>query len=534
VYLDNVTRTLDLTTAFIRETTLFTIHNDGPWPIGTINWLIHEDAAEHIAYHVVRRLTDNAELHIGQDSWGEEIAGYENLLIELLVDVPVGGSLPVAVTTVYSHSIRPTPAAGPAQWGHPLTYAVGFKDSYESPFAASLVSFYRVASQTTNVYLPLDADRQPCPLIQYSNKGSFIKPVKVYTAPLSSDETGTQDGLDAAAVTFSSAGDATVEPGYLAATFGPYHETFPLDISRPLFLLFASSAPMLTVTELVHEVQVSHWAGLVRVEETLSVQNDAMTVESGFSLAEASSRGEFPAGTIRDISFALPAGAEDVSVRDRNGKISSVRLIDLPAIGGAAGSLVAKVTPRYPLIGGTKARFSLSYTLPFSALAPQGVQAVRMDDPAVEGVYRTVRTVSGNEELARSSFLFKTYGMLEMSPAPAIDRVTTRVVLPEGATDVGVATPWEVDSASAAAPARGLFAHKGNPVFELVKTTASQDDVARVFDVTYVLRPAAILDRFLTLFAPLAVACCASVLVLLIRSQARKVDKTAAQRPKAD
>lgn len=155
-------------------------------------------------------------------------------------------------------------------------------------------------------------------------------------------------------------GDKIVYGPYLSVTPGSYN---------PFRIHYEYSKPLLTVTELQRDIQVSHWASNLAVEEHYKLEHSGAryTTKSGKKqaqhviditlfcrLEEEFSRAMFQktrmvhdqTNVLKTLTFELPAAARDVYYRDEIGNVSTSRLSYGP------DKATLQLFPRYPLYGG--------------------------------------------------------------------------------------------------------------------------------------------------------------------------------------
>jgi len=166
----------------------------------------------------------------------------------------------------------------------------------------------------------------------------------------------------------------------------------------------------LTITRLKREIEISHW-GNVAVTEHLEMQHDGAKFDGEFSRADfqRDMRGHF-APVIHSVVHLLPLHASDIYYRDEIGNIST------SAINVVNDKLAVDLTPRFPLFGGWKIKYTFGYNLPLSSY---------------------VFTDAGSSKLV----LNMTFGK-EMALDAVIDDFILHVILPEGSKNAQFVTPF--------------------------------------------------------------------------------------------
>jgi oligosaccharyltransferase complex subunit alpha (ribophorin I) len=183
--------------------------------------------------------------------------------------------------------------------------------------------------------------------------------------------------------------------------YGPYSDVKPYRFS-PMRLHFENTKPFLRITNLVKDIEVSHWGANVAVEETYDIEHAGAKLKGNF---DRHSYQRYPASTQNHIPIirqTLPSSAKDVYYRDEIGNISTSHV----SYRSERGGLLFEIEPRYPLFGGWKARFYTGYNLPIEDY---------------------VSVTDGGSFLLSIPFSTTTDDAV-------IDHVTVRVILPEGAT----------------------------------------------------------------------------------------------------
>jgi oligosaccharyltransferase complex subunit alpha (ribophorin I) len=131
-------------------------------------------------------------------------------------------------------------------------------------------------------------------------------------------------------------------------------------------------SPPLVQATVAREIEVSHW-GNVRVEEVYELEHAGAAVTGEWSRAahDADPRGAWPS-TLVGLRAILPAGARWTYFKDEIGNVSTSNVRVKPA------SVEALLRPRYPLIGGWRARCVFGHSLPLATVAERGAKAGRV------------------------------------------------------------------------------------------------------------------------------------------------------------
>ncbi|MBA0696927.1 hypothetical protein Goari_003444, partial [Gossypium aridum] len=238
--------------------------------------------------------------------------------------------------------------------------------------------------------------------------------------------------------------------------YGPYEDRPPYSIS-PIHVHFENNSPFAVVEELVQEIEISHW-GNIQVTEHYKLVHAGARHKGVFSRVDYQSRqSSNGASSFRYLLARLPPRVHSVYYRDEIGNISSShlrtdslkngrRFIALCVLNArcfdysvanvvssfmimhlhlnAAFAIIPveakselEIEPRYPLFGGWKATFVIGYGLP-------------LQDFLFES--------SDDKRYLNFTFGCPLIGMV-------VDKLTIKVVLPEGSTDPSPVVPFPVE-----------------------------------------------------------------------------------------
>eukprot|EP00257_Ricinus_communis_P012235 XP_002534147.2 dolichyl-diphosphooligosaccharide--protein glycosyltransferase subunit 1B [Ricinus communis] len=204
-----------------------------------------------------------------------------------------------------------------------------------------------------------------------------------------------------------------MEPTNRAGTelkYGPYEDHPPYSFS-PIIIHFENNNPFAVVEELVREVEISHWGNL-QITEHYKLVHAGARHKGVFSRVEYQSRPSLSgASSFKHLLARLPPRVHSVYYRDEIGNISSSHLRT------DYRKSELEIEPRYPLFGGWKATFIIGYGLPlqdFLFESPDGKRYLNFSFgcPLAETV---------------------------------VDKLTIKVVLPEGSKDPSAQVPFPVD-----------------------------------------------------------------------------------------
>ena len=188
--------------------------------------------------------------------------------------------------------------------------------------------------------------------------------------------------------------------------YGPYSNVEPFDTTA-MRIHFEHPQAVATVTELVREIEVSHW-GNVYIEERYTVEHTGAKLTGEWSRLDYQSNPTvYARNALQAMVMDLPAPARALYYRDEIGNISTSK------VKATRTKMDVILEPRYPLFGGWKTKFTFGYSLPLWVLASKqrgGALQLR----ALLGC--SIRDVS-------------------------VDNLTISVVLPEGASNVVADVP---------------------------------------------------------------------------------------------
>ncbi|KAK4435997.1 Dolichyl-diphosphooligosaccharide--protein glycosyltransferase subunitB [Sesamum alatum] len=203
-----------------------------------------------------------------------------------------------------------------------------------------------------------------------------------------------------------------VEPTHRSGNelrYGPFEDQHPYSYS-PIIIHFENNNPFAVVEELEREIEVSHW-GSVQVTEHYKLAHAGAKHKGVFSRVEYQSRpGGSGVSSFKHLLAELPPRVHSVYYRDDIGNISSSRL----RTSSKKSELL--IEPRYPLFGGWKATFVIGYGVPLQDFL--------------------------FESSAGARYLNYSFGCPLADTV--VDKLTIKVVLPEGSQDPSVEVPFAV------------------------------------------------------------------------------------------
>lgn len=254
-------------------------------------------------------------------------------------------------------------------------------------------------------------------------------------------------------------------------TYGPYEKVQPLSEDK-MTVHYENNNAFLTVTSLERAIEVSHW-GVISVEEVIDLRHTGAVLKGSFSRYEYQ-RDQNGVSSVKSFRTVLPASAMDVYYRDEIGNISTshMRVHE--------DSVELDIRPRFPLFGGWKTHYVLGYYV-----------------PTYEYLYN-----SGDNYVLQMRFVDHIFD------DSVIDKATVRIILPEGARDIKLKTPFPV----ARLDDRRHYTYLdtvGRPVIVLEKSNLVEQHIQN-FEVHYKYK------KLLMLQEPLLVVVVLYLLFLLV------------------
>ncbi|KAJ3128535.1 proteasome regulatory particle base subunit [Nowakowskiella sp. JEL0407] len=196
-------------------------------------------------------------------------------------------------------------------------------------------------------------------------------------------------------------------------TYGPYKDVQPLTIGK-LSLHWMDNRPILAVESLHRHLEVSHWGNNLWVQEDFKLLHNGARLKGHFSRVDYqfTARSHHQTNVLKDLRFILPKGASEVYFKDQIGNVSTSHFRN------ERTRSILDIKPRYPIYGGWQYTWFHGYYVPLN-------EYLKYDRK--EGKYvLQVPFASG-------------------LPDFPIHKAVVRIVLPEGASDVNVVSPFKMD-----------------------------------------------------------------------------------------
>ncbi|KAM4722555.1 dolichyl-diphosphooligosaccharide--protein glycosyltransferase subunit 1 [Rhinophrynus dorsalis] len=193
--------------------------------------------------------------------------------------------------------------------------------------------------------------------------------------------------------------------------YGPFKDIPPWS-EDPLKVHYENNSPFLTITSMTRVVEVSHW-GNIAVEETIDLKHTGAYLKGPFSRYDYQRQPDSGISSVKSFKTILPAAAQDVYYRDEIGNISTSHLLILD------DSVEMEIRPRFPLFGGWKTHYIVGYNL-----------------PSYEYLYNL-----GDQYALKMRFIDHVFD------EQVVDSLTVKIILPEGAKNIHVDNPYDLNRA---------------------------------------------------------------------------------------
>ncbi|ELT91404.1 hypothetical protein CAPTEDRAFT_159283 [Capitella teleta] len=191
-------------------------------------------------------------------------------------------------------------------------------------------------------------------------------------------------------------------------TYGPFEDVQKFS-DEEMLVHYENNGPFLTVTNMQRLIEVSHW-GNIAVEESVDIEHTGAQLKGPFSRYDYQ-RSQDGLSAVKSFKTILPSSARDVYYRDEIGNISTSNLRDLD------DSMELELKPRFPLFGGWKTHYVMGYNV-----------------PSYQYLYN-----SGDQYVLKMRFIDHIYD------DQVVDSAHVRIMLPEGASDVTLKLPYEIN-----------------------------------------------------------------------------------------
>ncbi|XP_006900801.1 PREDICTED: dolichyl-diphosphooligosaccharide--protein glycosyltransferase subunit 1-like [Elephantulus edwardii] len=190
--------------------------------------------------------------------------------------------------------------------------------------------------------------------------------------------------------------------------YGPFKD-IPAYSQDTFKVHYENNSPFLTITSMRCVIEVSHW-GNIAVEENVDLKHTGAVLKGPFSRYDYQRQPDSGISSIRSFKTILPAAAQDLYYRDEIGNVSTSHLLILD------DSVEMEIRPRFPLFGGWKTHYIVGYNL-----------------PSYEYLYNL-----GDQYALKMRFVDHVFD------EQVIDSLTVKIILPEGAKNIQIDSPYEI------------------------------------------------------------------------------------------
>ncbi|KAK8847450.1 hypothetical protein IAR55_005308 [Kwoniella newhampshirensis] len=232
--------------------------------------------------------------------------------------------------------------------------------------------------------------------------------------------------------------DSTVTKSGASLTLGPFHSVPPTlgktEVDQPPFSVhYEVKEPVIGYKTLRRSAEVSHWGANLNIQDEIALVNNGAKLKGHFSrLAHQQSRfhASVPAQILSEFTLRLPPTAHSAYYYDTIGNVSTshFRQGTTPAQTARSSRVrtsprtvdgTLELRPRYPLLGGWNYTFIVGWDMPLGDVLKSESQTGR-----------------------------KILGVPFMTPLKdvVVEDAELKIILPEGASDVQIYTPFPVDS----------------------------------------------------------------------------------------
>ncbi|KAK2091339.1 proteasome regulatory particle base subunit [Saguinus oedipus] len=182
--------------------------------------------------------------------------------------------------------------------------------------------------------------------------------------------------------------------------YGPFRD-IPAYSQDTFKVHYENNSPFLTITSMTRVIEVSHW-GNIAVEENVDLKHTGAVLKGPFSRYDYQRQPDSGISSIRSF--------KDVYYRDEIGNVSTSHLLILD------DSVEMEIRPRFPLFGGWKTHYIVGYNL-----------------PSYEYLYNL-----GDQYALKMRFVDHVFD------EQVIDFLTVKIILPEGAKNIEIDSPYEI------------------------------------------------------------------------------------------
>jgi len=182
---------------------------------------------------------------------------------------------------------------------------------------------------------------------------------------------------------------------------------------KPTRIHFENNTPFTVFKKVVKTIEVSHW-GNIHIEESYQLANEGAEFKGEYSRIDFNpSSGHTGKNSLKQLYAHYPHDAWGMDYRDEVGNISTSRAVR------ESDHVGIQITPRYPIFGGWRANWEISYNLPAKN-------------------YLSYAENDLSQFVLKQTFGFPIGGVLA-------EDYTLKVIIPEGAHDLKIDLPFSID-----------------------------------------------------------------------------------------
>lgn len=190
--------------------------------------------------------------------------------------------------------------------------------------------------------------------------------------------------------------------------YGAYFSIAPFT-ENAIELHFENNAPFLAIKNMERVIEVSHW-GNIAVEETVELLHTGAKLKGSFSRYDYQRESGTGQPSIKSFKMMLPAAAVGAYYRDDIGNISTSYMRIMK------DAVELELRPRFPLFGGWQTRHVIGYNV-----------------PSYEYLFN-----SGNDFVLKMRIIDHVFDDM------VVEKLTTKIILPEGVHGIELTTPYVV------------------------------------------------------------------------------------------
>ncbi|MCJ1396631.1 dolichyl-diphosphooligosaccharide--protein glycosyltransferase subunit 1 [Xylographa bjoerkii] len=197
-------------------------------------------------------------------------------------------------------------------------------------------------------------------------------------------------------------------------TYGPY-DNIPAGSESPASVRYEFTKPIIHATSLERDIEISHWGGNLATEERYQLTNKGASLSNHFSRVTWQSTQYYnpPVTAIKALNVPLKIGSLNPYFIDDIGNVSTSRYRS------NLREANLELKPRYPIFGGWSFPFRIGWDA---------------------NLNNFLRNIKGDQYTLKVPFLEGP----KMGEGISYEKITLRVILPEGATNVKYHTSVQV------------------------------------------------------------------------------------------